>query len=63
MKISYHRRRKMKIRRIAIRELLLKGISDPKELAEGLKVTVATIKRDLKAMETMSEEDFTFKKK
>ncbi|RXJ97450.1 hypothetical protein CRV00_01045 [Malaciobacter molluscorum] len=63
MKISYHRRRKMKIRRIAIRELLLKGISDPKELAEGLKVTVATIKRDLKAMETMSEEDFIFQKK
>ncbi|RXJ69332.1 hypothetical protein CRV08_04815 [Halarcobacter ebronensis] len=63
MKISYHRRRKMKIRRIAIRELLLKGISDPKELADELKVTVATIKRDLKVMETMDEEDFSFQKK
>jgi len=60
MKISYHRRRKMKTRRIALRDLILRGIEDPKDLAKELKVTVSTIKRDLEAMKTMSEEDFTF---
>lgn len=63
MKISYHRRRKMKIRRIAIRELMYQGIDDLKDLAKELKVTIPTIKRDLEAMKTMSEEDFTFQKK
>lgn len=63
MKISYHRRRKMKTRRIAIRDLLAQGIEEPKELAKELKVTVQTIKRDLEAMESMSEEDFTFQKR
>ena len=53
----------MKTRRIAIKELLEKGIEDPKDLAKELKVTVPTIKRDLEAMKTMSEEDFTFQKK
>ncbi|WP_320034353.1 hypothetical protein [Halarcobacter sp.] len=53
----------MKTRRIAIKELLSNGISDPKELAKELKVTVPTIKRDLDAMKTMSEEDFTFQKR
>ena len=60
MKISYHRRRKMKTRRIALRDLILRGIEDPKDLAKELKVTIATIKRDLDAIKTMSEEDFTF---
>lgn len=60
MKISYHRRRKIKTRRIALRDLLLKGIEDPKDLAKELKVTIPTIKRDLEALKTMSEEDFTF---
>lgn len=60
MKISYHRRRKIKTRRIALRELLLRGIEDPKDLAKELKVTVPTIKRDLKALETMCKEDFIF---
>ena len=59
-KISYHRRRKIKTRRIALRDLILKGIEDPKDLAKELKVTIATIKRDLDAIKTMSEEDFTF---
>lgn len=63
MKISYHRRRKIKTRRIALRELLLRGIEDPKELAKELNVTVPTIKRDLEALKTMSEEDFTFQKR
>ncbi len=63
MKISYHRRKKIKIRRIAIKELLSNGIDDPKELAKELKVTVPTIKRDLEAMKTMSDEDFTFQKR
>lgn len=63
MKISYHRRRKIKTRRIALRELLEKGIEDPKELAKELKVTVPTIKKDLDALEHMSEEDFTFQKR
>lgn len=60
MKISYHRRRKIKTRRIAIRDLILRGIEDPKELAKELKVTVPTIKRDLEALKTMSEEELTF---
>ncbi|WP_121626509.1 hypothetical protein [Poseidonibacter antarcticus] len=63
MKISYHRRRKMKTRRIAINKLLLNGIDNPKDLAKELKVTVPTIKRDLEALKTMSEEDLTFQKK
>lgn len=63
MKISYHRRRKIKTRRIALRELINAGVEDPKDLAKELKVTVPTIKRDLEAMQTMSEEDFTFQKK
>lgn len=63
MKISYHRRRKIKTRRIALRDLLDRGIEDPKELAKKLKVTVQTIKKDLEAMKTMSEEDFTFQKR
>ncbi len=63
MKISYHRRKKIKTRRIAIKELLSKGIDDPKELAKELKVTVPTIKRDLEAMKTMSDEEFTFAKR
>ena len=60
MKISYHRRRKIKTRRIALRDLSLRGIEDPKDLAKELKVTIATIKRDLDSLKTMSEEDFTF---
>ncbi|MCT7909205.1 hypothetical protein N5915_06490 [Arcobacter lacus] len=60
MKISYHRRRKIKTRRIAIRDLILKGIENPIDLAEKLKVTVPTIKRDLEAIKTMDEEDFKF---
>lgn len=63
MKLSYHRRRKMKTRRIAIRDLIAQGIEEPKELAKELKVTVQTIKRDLEAMESMSEEDFSFQKR
>jgi len=50
----------MKTRRIAIRDLILRGIEEPKDLAKELNVTVQTIKRDLEAMETMNEEDFTF---
>ncbi len=60
MKISYHRRRKIKTRRIAINEFLLNGIDDPKELSKQLKVTIPTIKRDLEALKTMSKEDLTF---
>ena len=60
MKISYHRRRKIKIRRIALRDLILRGMEDPKDLAKELKVTLQTIKRDLDAINTMSEEDLTF---
>ena len=60
MKISYHRRRKIKTRRIALRDLILRGINEPKDLAKELKVTLQTIKRDLEALKTMSEEDFTF---
>lgn len=63
LKLSYHRRRKMKTRRIAIRDLIAQGIAEPKELAKELKVTVQTIKRDLDAMESMSEEEFTFQKR
>lgn len=63
MKISYHRRRKMKTRRIAIRDLILRGIDEPKDLAKELKVTIPTIKRDLEALKTMSEEDLTFEKR
>ena len=37
MKISYHRRRKIKTRRIALRDLILRGIEDPKDLAKELK--------------------------
>jgi DeoR/GlpR family transcriptional regulator of sugar metabolism len=43
--------------------LLLDGIDDPKELAKELKVTVPTIKRDLEAMKTMVDEDFSFQKR
>ncbi|WP_321470946.1 hypothetical protein [Halarcobacter sp.] len=53
----------MKTRRIAIRELISNGIDDPKDLAKELKVTVPTIKRDLQAMKTMTEEDFSFQKR
>ena len=60
MKISYHRRRKIKTRRIALRDLILRGIENSKDLAKELKVTVPTVKRDLEALKTMSEEDFTF---
>lgn len=60
MRISYHRRRKMKTRRIAVRDLILRGIDDPKDLAKELKVTVPTIKRDLEALKSMSDEDLTF---
>jgi len=60
MKISYHRRRKIKSRRIALRDLILRGIENPKDLAKELNVTVQTIKKDLEALKTMSEEDFTF---
>ena len=63
MKISYHRRRKIKTRRIALRDLILRGIEDPKDLAKELKVTVPTVKRDLEALKTMSEDDFTFQTK
>jgi len=60
MKISYHRRRKIKTRRIALRDLILRGIENPNDLAKELKVTVPTIKRDLEAIKIMDEEDFTF---
>jgi hypothetical protein len=63
MKISYHRRRKIKTRRIALRDLILRGIEDPKDLATELKVTLPTIKKDLEALKTMSDEDFTFQTK
>lgn len=60
MKISYHRRRKIKTRRIAIRDLILRGIENPIDLAEKLKVTVQTIKKDLEAIKSMDEENFKF---
>lgn len=61
MKISYHRRRKIKTRRIAIKNLIERGIEDPKDLAKELKVTISTIKRDLEALKTMTKKDLTFK--
>ena len=60
MKISYHRRRKIITRRIALRYLISQGMTDPKDLAKELKVTIPTIKKDLEALKTMSDEDFTF---
>lgn len=60
MKISYHRRRKIKTRRIALRDLVSQGMNNPKDLAKELKVTIPTIKKDLEALKTMSNEDFTF---
>ncbi|MDZ7819924.1 MAG: hypothetical protein U5K55_15510 [Aliarcobacter sp.] len=60
MKISYHRRRKIKTRRIALRNLILSGMENPKDLAKELKVTLPTIKRDLEVLKTMSDKDFTF---
>jgi len=60
MKISYHRRRKIKTRRIAIIDLIERGIENPKDLAKELKVTVPTIKKDLEALKTMSEEELSF---
>jgi DeoR/GlpR family transcriptional regulator of sugar metabolism len=60
MKISYHRRRKIKTRRIALKALISQGIEEPKDLAKELKVTLPTIKKDLEALKTMSEEDFIF---
>ena len=60
MKISYHRRRKIKTRRISLRDLISQGIEEPKDLAKELKVTIPTIMRDLEALKTMREEDFTF---
>jgi len=63
VKISYHRRRKIKTRRIALRDLISQGIEDPKDLAKELKVTVPTIKKDLEALVHMRKEDFTFQKK
>ena len=60
MKISYHRRRKIKTRRIALRDLVSQGMNNPKDLAKELKVTIPTIKKDLEALKTMSDEDFTF---
>ncbi|MCT7536162.1 hypothetical protein [Aliarcobacter butzleri] len=60
MKISYHRRRKIKTRRIALRDLILRGIENPIDLAEKLKVTVQTIKKDLEAIKSIDEEDFKF---
>lgn len=35
-------------------------MNDPKDLAKELKVTIPTIKKDLEALKTMSNEDFTF---
>ena len=63
MKISYHRRRKIKTRRIALKDLILRGVVEPKDLAKELNVTVPTIKKDLEALKTMSDEDFTFQTK
>lgn len=63
MRISYHRRKKIKTRRIALKELLKNGIDDPKELVKLLKVTLPTIKKDIEALKTMTEEDLTFKTK
>jgi biotin operon repressor len=63
MKISYHRRKKIKIRRIAIKKLIQEGIEDPNELAFLLKVTTPTIKKDIEALKTMTTEELTFKTK
>lgn len=63
MKISYHRRHKIKTRRIALKNLILTGMEEPKDLAKELKVTIPTIKRDLEALKTMSEDDLTFEKR
>ena len=63
MKISYHRRKKIKLRRISLRNLLDNGINDLKELSSQLKVTIPTIKKDLLALENMQEEDFIFQKR
>ncbi len=38
----------------------MRGITEPKDLAKELKVTISTIKKDLEALKTMSDEDFTF---
>ena len=48
MKISYHRRKKIKTRRIALSNLIEEGIQEQSELAKLLKVSLPTIKRDLK---------------
>lgn len=63
MRISYHRRKKIKTRRIALSKLIKDGIEDPKELANFLKVTLPTIKKDIEALKTMTIEDLTFKTK
>ena len=63
MKISYHRRKKIKLRRISLRNLLANGIDDLKELSTQLKVTIPTIKKDLLALNEMKEEDFIFQKR
>ena len=63
MKISYHRRKKIKTRRIALKGLIQDGIEDPKELASLLKVSPPTIKKDIEALKTMTKEDLTFKTK
>jgi len=63
VKISYHRRRKIKTRRIALKNLLLNGIENLSDLSENLKVTIPTIKKDLEALKIMSDKDFTFNKR
>jgi len=60
MKISYHRRRKIKTRRIALKDLIAKGIEDITELSKELKVTPPTIKKDIEALKTMSDSDLSF---
>ena len=60
MKISYHRRKKIKLRRISLKKLLANGIDDLKELSSSLNVTIPTIKKDLEALKTMKDEDFVF---
>lgn len=63
MKISYHRRKKIKTRRIALDKLIQEGTEEPKELARLLKVTLPTIKKDIEALKTMTKEDLTFNTK
>ena len=63
MKISYHRRRKIKTRRIALSNLIEEGIQEQSELAKLLKVSLPTIKRDLEALKTMTKDDLTFNTK